>query len=151
MSKVSLEISIPLDEDGFIEMECDFCKNRFMLHKDVYESEDNINFFCPICGLPNKTNTFFCPEVLEKARQKTLDYVHAEIDRQLGKTMREINRSGFMKMTMKKPRKEAEKELYTPTESYETVYRDCCGVDVKVRNLDKEIGIYCPICGGTEL
>lgn len=45
MSNVSLEISIPLDEDGFIEMECDFCKNRFMLHKDVYESEDNINFF----------------------------------------------------------------------------------------------------------
>ena len=151
MSKVSLEISIPLDEDGFIEMECDFCKNRFMLHKDVYESEDNINFFCPICGLPNKTNTFFCPEVLEKAQQKALNYMYAEIDRQLGKTMREINRSGFVKMTMKKPRKEVERELYTPAESYETVHRDCCGVDVKVRNLDKEIGIYCPICGGTDL
>lgn len=47
MSNISLEISIPLDKDGFIEMECDFCKNRFMLHKDVYESEDNINFFLP--------------------------------------------------------------------------------------------------------
>ena len=122
-----------------------------MLHKDVYESEDNINFFCPICGLPNKTNTFFCTEVLEKAQQKALSYMYAEIDRQLGKTMREINRSGFVKMTMKKPRKEVERELYTPAESYETVHRDCCGVDVKVRNLDKEIGIYCPICGGTEL
>ena len=74
MSNISLEISIPLDKDGFMEMECDFCKNRFMLHKDVYESEDNINFFCPICGLPNKTNTFFCPEVLEKAQQKALNY-----------------------------------------------------------------------------
>ena len=112
MSNVSLKISIPLDEDGFIEMECDFCKNRFMLHKDVYESEDNINFFCPICGLPNKTNTFFCTEVLEKAQQKALSYMYAEIDRQLGKTMREINRSGFVKMTMKKPRKEVEIELY---------------------------------------
>ena len=100
MSNISLEISIPLDKDGFIEMECDFCKNRFMLHKDVYESEDNINFFCPICGLPNKTNTFFCPEVLEKAQQKVLNYMYAEIDRQLGKTMREINRSGFVKMTI---------------------------------------------------
>lgn len=86
-----------------------------------------------------------------KAQQKALNYMYAEIDRQLGKTMREINRSGFVKMTMKKPRKEVERELYTPAESYETVHRDCCGVDVKVRNLDKEIGIYCPICGGAEL
>lgn len=31
-----------------------------MLHQDVYESDDNINFFCPICGLPNKINTFLC-------------------------------------------------------------------------------------------
>lgn len=31
MGNASLEISIPLDKDGFVEMECDFCKNRFML------------------------------------------------------------------------------------------------------------------------
>ena len=36
MSDVIMEISIPLDEDGFLEMECDFCKSRFMLKKDVY-------------------------------------------------------------------------------------------------------------------
>ena len=29
MSDVIMEISIPLDEDGFLEMECDFCKSRF--------------------------------------------------------------------------------------------------------------------------
>lgn len=45
MRDVSFEISIPLDSDGYIEMECDYCKNRFMLHHQVYESEDNINFF----------------------------------------------------------------------------------------------------------
>lgn len=151
MSSVSLEISIPLDEDGFIEMECDFCKNRFMLHKDVYESEDNIDFFCPICGFPNKINTFFCPEVLEKAQQKALNYMYDEIEHQLGKAMRGINRSGLIKMTMKKPHKEIERELYTASEIYETVRKDCCEVDVKVRNLDKEIGIYCPICGGSGL
>lgn len=73
MSNISLEISIPLDKDGFMEMECDFCKNRFMLHKDVYESEDNINFFCPICGLPNKTNTFFLPRSLRKSSAESIE------------------------------------------------------------------------------
>ena len=23
----------------------------------------------------------------------------------------------------------------------------CCGLKVKVKNIDKEIGIYCPVCG----
>lgn len=49
MGNLLMKISVPLDKDCFIEMECDFCKNRFMLHRDVYESEENISFFCPIC------------------------------------------------------------------------------------------------------
>ena len=56
MGNTLMEISVPLDKENFIELECDFCKNRFMLHQDVYESDDNINFFSPICGLPNKIN-----------------------------------------------------------------------------------------------
>lgn len=151
MSDVIMEISIPLDEDGFLEMECDFCKNRFMLKKDVYESEENLSFFCPICGLPNHTNTFFCPEVLEKAQQKVINYMYDEMDRVLGKTIRNINKSGFIKRSMNKPHKEPEVELYVPVDNYEMVHKTCCEVDVKVRTIDKEIGIYCPICGGSAL
>lgn len=151
MSDVSLEVSIPLDEDGFVEMGCDFCKNRFMLHKDVYENEENLNFFCPICGLPNRINSFFCPEILEAAQRKALNYMYSEINHRLGKTIRDINRSGLIKMEMKIPHQEAEKELYAPLKDYEVVHEICCDVDVKVKTLDKEIGIYCPICGGTNL
>lgn len=107
MADVSFEISIPLDKDGFIEMECDYCKNRFMLHKEVYESEENINFFCPICGLPNRINTFFVPEVLEKAQQIAMNYMPDEIDRTLGKSIKQINKNGFIKMSMEKPKKES--------------------------------------------
>lgn len=67
MGNTLMEISVPLDKENFIELECDFCKNRFMLHQDVYESDDNINFFCPICGLPNKINTFFCARSFGKS------------------------------------------------------------------------------------
>lgn len=147
MENFSLEISIPLDEDGFIEMECDYCKNRFMLHRDVYESEENINFFCPVCGLPNRINTFFVPEVLEKVQQRAMNYMLEELDKSLGKTIKQINKSGFIKMSMKKPKKEMEKELYTPSEDYVRSKQNCCNIVVKVRNIDKETGTYCPICG----
>lgn len=147
MGVVSFEISIPLDPDGFIEMECDYCKNRFMLHHQIYESEDNINFFCPICGLPNRTNTFFVPEVLEKAQQIALNYMYDEINRTLGKSLKQINKNGLVKMTMKMPKRKIEKELYAPSEDYVQCEKGCCGLKVKVKNIDKEIGIYCPVCG----
>lgn len=118
MGNLLMKISVPLDKDCFIEMECDFCKNRFMLHRDVYESEENISFFCPICGLPNKINTYFIPEVLEKAQQMTMNYMLEEVEQTLGKSIKQINKSGFIKMSMKSPKKKAEKELYTPSVEY---------------------------------
>ena len=131
-------------------MECDYCKNRFMLHRDVYESEDNINFFCPICGLPNRINTFFVPEVLEKAQQMALNYMLEELDKTLGKSIKQINKSGFIKMSMKNPKKEVEKELYTPSVDYVKCIKKCCNIDLKIKNVDKETGTCCPICGRME-
>lgn len=151
MKNVSLEISIPLDGDGYIEMECDYCKNRFMLYHDVYESEENINFFCPICGMPNRSNSFFVPEVLEKAQQKALNYMYDEIEREIGKTIKQINRNSFIKMSMNKPKREAEKELYVPAENYVVCKKNCCNIDVKIKSIDKETGTYCPVCGGMTL
>lgn len=148
MSETTLEILIPLDEDGFIEMECDYCKNRFMLHKDTYESEDYINFFCPICGFANKTNTFFVPEVLEKAQQMALNYMYDYIDKTLGKSLKQMNKSSFLQMSLKTPIREIEKELYTPSTEYVMCKKKCCEIEVKVKNIDKETGTYCPICGG---
>ena len=136
-------IEIPLDDDGFIEMECDYCKNRFMLHQSVYSDEANLHFFCPICGLPNN--------VLEAAQQKAINYMKDEIQRQIGPTIRNINRNGFFKMSLDVPKNEPEKELYKPINEYTISHQCCCNIDVKVLELDNLIGIYCPICGGTTL
>ena len=148
---MEMKLNIPLDEDGFIEMECDFCKNRFMLHEDDFKNEDYIYFFCPICGLPNKGNTFYCQEVLEKAQQLMSNYVIDEIEKVFRGFNNCSNRNSMFSMSIKTPKKEPEKELYKPLDEYEIVESVCCMVNVKVRNIDKEIGIYCPICGGTNL
>lgn len=150
MSEISFEIPIPLDEDGFIEMECDYCKSRFMLHENVFKNEDYLHFFCPICGLPNNIQSFYCPEVLDKAEQMIGNYM-TDYMNQLFSDFNKSNNNDFFSMSIEIPQKEHEKELYTPPEEYDVVNTDCCSVDVKVRNIDKEIGIYCPICGGTYL
>lgn len=112
--------------------------------------DDNINFFCPICGLPNKINTFFVPEVLEKAQQMAMNYMLDELERTVGKCIKKINKSGFVKMSMKSPKREHEKELYTPSDDYTKCAKKCCNIDIKVTNMDKETGTYCPVCGRME-
>ena len=148
MSDASIELAIPLDDERFIEMECDYCKNRFMIPVDIYEADDNIDFFCPLCGLPNRINTFFVPEVLELAQQKAMNYAMDELERSLSKSFKQINKSGFIKMSMKKSHREPERELYKPSNEYVKCHKNCCNLDVKVLNFDKETGIYCPVCGG---
>ena len=95
----TFEIEIPVDKDGFLEMECDFCKNRFMLHTDTFQDESYLHFFCPVCGLPNETDTFYCTEVLEKMEQVALNYMYSELERTLGKSIKKFNKNGFVKMS----------------------------------------------------
>ena len=85
-------------------------KETLKIRVNRKEKEDNINFFCPICGLPNKINTFFVPEVLKKVQQKAMNYMLEELEQTLGKSIKKINKSGFIKMSMKSSKKEAEKE-----------------------------------------
>lgn len=100
--------------------------------------------------IANKINTFFVPEVLEKLQQMAVNYMLEELDRTLGKSIKEINKSGLIEMSMNKPRKEVEKELYNPSNSYIKCAKQCCSIDVKISNVDMETGIYCPICGRME-
>ncbi len=149
MQNETLSLSIPMDDEGYIDLECDYCKTRFMITGDDFESVDMPFFFCPICGLPNNTNKFLSQEVIQKAEQMAMEWALKEIERSLGKTIRDINKSGFFKMDLKAPKKEPEKELYKPIDDYIIHKTQCCQMHIKLHELDCQIGAYCPICGGT--
>ena len=90
MGNISLSVEIPLDSDGYTELECDFCKVRFMITGEDYETKDMPFFFCPVCGLPNDLGTFYCREVIEKFEQMAKEWAIKEIDRRLGKKIKGI-------------------------------------------------------------
>lgn len=47
-----------------------------------------------------------------------MNYMLDELERTVGKCIKKINKSGFVKMSMKSPKREHEKELYTPSDDY---------------------------------
>ena len=77
--------------------------------------------------------------------------IESELERTLGKSIKKFNKNGLVKMSMDIPKKEPEKEIYQSVNEYETVELKCCDSSVKVQYFDKEIGIYCPLCGGAKL
>ena len=67
MSEQFFEIFISLDEDGFIEMECDYCKTRFMLHKVVYMKMKIICSFFVLYVVFLIKLIHFCPRGFRKS------------------------------------------------------------------------------------
>jgi hypothetical protein len=151
MSNISFELSIPLDKDSFIELECDYCRNRFMISGEEFQNGDFMYMFCPICGLPNQLNTFYTTEVIEKSREIAKQWAYDYLQKSLGASMKAINRGGFGKMKMQVPKANPNKELFEPSNSYVMVTVNCCDLQLKVREVDNQIGVYCPKCGGCHI
>ncbi|MBT2700438.1 hypothetical protein J7E79_24175 [Bacillus sp. ISL-40] len=151
MSNETFDLSIPLDKDRFIELECDYCRNRFMIPGEEFKNGDFVHMFCPICGLPNRLNTFYTPEVIAKSKEIAKQWAFDYIQKSLGASMKSINRSGFVKMDMQVPKANPDIELYEPSNSYVAVFVKCCELKLKVREVDNQIGVYCPKCGGCHI
>ena len=47
-------ISIPSDEDGFVQLKCPSCSEKFMLQIDDIENGEFIDIWCPNCGLKHE-------------------------------------------------------------------------------------------------
>lgn len=49
MSDTNIEVSLPLDNDGFLSRECQYCKMRFKVNKDDFDGEKFLTkFFVPV-------------------------------------------------------------------------------------------------------
>ena len=53
--KLSLEIKIPTDSDGFVLLQCPLCGEFFKLAACDVEAEDVFEIWCPNCGLKSKS------------------------------------------------------------------------------------------------
>ncbi len=50
-NKETIRFSIHSDEDGFVSLQCPFCKEKFKLTTQDIENEHILSIFCPHCGL----------------------------------------------------------------------------------------------------
>ena len=145
MSK-TIRFSIPLDDEGFISLQCPFCGEMFKIQGSDFEAEDIYQLFCPNCGLVgNMKSEWLTEEVRSHALTLVENYAKGMLNGFANDLERKFNGKGCI--TFKRGaslKMNAPKLLIEPTDM-QVMKLACCEKNIKVKFALN--GIYCPYCG----
>lgn len=144
-NEVTLEISIPTDDYGYILLQCSHCRTFFKSTPDDIEDDKVLELYCPSCGLIS--DDYITEEALELAvamsQNKAMDMIHDE----LKKMERKFKNGPVTFKAGKRPKHEHENPIRSGIEALETITFPCCTRKAKVKPILKITGCYCPFCG----
>lgn len=88
--EIEVEVSLPLDSDGFLRRECPHCMRQFKWHNGPANEEAERNtrppaYHCPFCGQPAGDGSWYTQgqvEFMEQAAApRALDLVQDELEK----------------------------------------------------------------------
>ena len=141
-----ISLSIPLDEDGYLLLQCPHCQGFFKVLSEDYKSDDVDGLWCPICGL--KSENFWPDKVIELAKAKVLNSCIGDFEKELARISASTSRQSLITLKVSSTsRREHEAEILPAVDSF--VKSEChfCGKSIKVKPLDKYAGSFCAYCG----
>ena len=95
---LTLEMSMPLDSDGFLRRECPTCEREFKWYYTSDEQGDAApiadgGYFCPYCGVQAETNTWLTQAQAGLAQNMVATQVLGPMLEEFGDDMKGIARS----------------------------------------------------------
>jgi hypothetical protein len=90
---MEIEVSLPLDGDGFLRRECPHCLRRFKWHDGPANEEAESQpvpsaYHCPFCGQPAGNESWFTTEQVEFLDAAAAPAIAQLLDDQLDKVFR---------------------------------------------------------------
>ena len=142
----TISISIPLDEDGYLLLQCPHCKGFFKVLSEDYKSDDVDELWCPICGL--KSEEFWPDKVIELAKARVLNNFVGDIEKELCRISASTSRQSLITLKVSSTsEREHETEILPAVDSFVKSECSFCGKSIKVKPLDKYAGAFCAYCG----
>ena len=130
----TVRIEIPLDADGFADLQCPHCGERFRLRPEDYPTDEIPKVFCPSCGLPQGIH--YSDEIMAYAESVAKGKAERLLARKLG---------AFGNVRIRPEHIGGPPE---PTDAtIEDVAMTCCGRHAKINPLTAFTAPYCPYCG----
>lgn len=145
MTIKTIDVEIPLDEKGFVELECPHCGENFKIKGSDFETLSFGELFCPNCGLKADKEEFFTDEVMEHAN----DLVKNEMFELLNGFNRDLEKvfksSNFIKVKTSSPISKISPKRIIAFDSLMTHEVNCCKKEIKLNTVS--FNSYCPFCG----
>ena len=142
-----MEIDIPCDENGFVALQCQFCGEYFKLKGNEIEDEENLQIWCPYCGLIGED--YITEEVKENAIKMMNNYAMEMLYEEFKKIEKSTRSNKWIKFEVKDKPKEIFVDTLKPgIDRLEIKEYDCCKKQAKITPTAIEHGSYCPFCGG---
>jgi hypothetical protein len=145
---MEISVSIPLDADGFLRRECPSCEREFKWHNGPTgeapaDQPPATEYFCPLCGKPSGTDTWWTPAQLEYARESAAGPIMDEL---LGGFERSLRNNKFVKMTSSRGSASSPASLHEPDDM--SIIQSPCHPwePVKVSD-DSTAPYFCLVCG----
>lgn len=147
MIEETIQVEIPVDNEGFVLLQCPFCGEFFKLKPSDSQAEDVIDIWCPSCGL--QADNYLTDDVIELAlntlRNHVIDSLYKEAKKLERKTKNKGNSLRFK--AGKRPRHVKENSIVYAIDTLEQEYYRCCCREAKIAPIYKSVGSYCPFCG----
>ena len=130
----TFRIEIPLDSEGFADLQCPHCGERFRLRPEDYSTDEVPKVFCPSCGLPQDIH--YSDEIMAYARS----VAKAKAERLLARSLGALGKVRMHPQHIGEPPRPTDATL-------EKVALACCGRHAKLNPLTVISEPYCPYCG----
>lgn len=150
MSERGMSISIPLDSDGFLSLECPFCEERFKLSAGEVEGDDVSEIYCPICGLTDEPSNFKTKEVVDAINVAFQNMAYDFLNDEMKAWERRSRGNKLMTFKAGPPIKHEPEVVLIEDDSLDIHTFDCCKRRAKVRAIDEALILKCPYCGVAE-
>lgn len=147
-----MEISLPLDSDGFLRRECPHCELEFKWHdgpaNDVAEQQPSSDtFYCPLCGEPAGPDSWWTQgqlEILDNAKDRVLGQGLDEIFSDLERSTRRNKYVRFKAESVRLP--EVADPLVEPEDMI--VVTSPCHAWEPIKIPEEHMGpVHCLVCG----
>lgn len=142
---VTLEFSIPSDNEGYVLLQCSYCGSLFKIPSETINDVNFLYYYCPSCGLISEN--YLTDEAIELAMAKTHNYAMSVIHQSFKDLERKTKSKAVSFKVNSKISPVEERSLITRVDLLTVAYFDCCKKTAKVHPLVRLSSGYCPYCG----
>lgn len=146
MTEHKISFSIPLDDEGFVTLQCPFCDCQFKIIGRDINDDSLYELFCPICGLVSEPSNFLSDNAIEKAMRIAENQVFELLNNFQKNLKKSFKNNKFIKIKTGPELKMNSPKTIVKSDNMETYSIPCCERLVKVSLIDDTL--YCPFCGG---